>query len=77
MSDEREFATGGRVELHNHGSFSDKVSVLLGAGCWWWLPPRRPDGGMRIESERCVLTLMPVAVDRLLEQIKNGQWPPR
>ena len=72
MSGEQEYATGGRVELPN-----GKSGVQLGEGCWWWIRPRQPDGSMRIESEHCVLTLMPVAVDHLLEQIKNGQWPLR
>lgn len=70
MSDEQEYATGGYVAPPD-----GKSGVQLGEGCWWWIRPREPDGSMRIESERAVLTLMPVAVDHLLEQIKNGLWP--
>lgn len=72
MSDGQEYATGGRV-----GPPGGKSGVQLGDGCMWILPARQPDGSMRIESERCVLTLMPVAVEHLLDQLKNGLWPPR
>lgn len=68
MSDDQGYATGGRV-----GPPSEGPNIRLGDGCCW----RLPDGSMRFESERAVLTLMPVAVDHLLEQIKNGLWPPR
>jgi hypothetical protein len=71
MSDEQEYATGGYIGP------PEKSGVQLDEGCWWWLPPREPDGSMRVKVHRGEFILRPVAVEYLLEQFKNGQWPTR